>query len=135
MKQTYDIESILFGLLKNSIDLTSSLSGGIYVGQRPLNSKKEDIVINTIALSQEFAPQIGTSNVNIHVLDIDAKLDGIAQKVENRKRLSEISAVVLSVLRSSKIIGLKISIENQVTIAEPDINQHFVNLRLTWSIH
>ena len=65
MKQIFDTDTILFQTLKNDSGIAAQLSGGVYIRQRPDNSVKEDIVVNTIALSQEYAPQIGTSNIKL----------------------------------------------------------------------
>lgn len=135
MKQTYDTDSIIFGILKASSQLASAISGGIYVGQRPDNSEKEDIVVNTINLTQEYEPQIGSSNVNIHVPDKLQTIGGVPMKIEDRARLKLLSGYVLEALRSSKVAGLKIIVTNQNTIREADIYQHFVNIRIDWNIH
>ena len=135
MKQTYDTDSILFTLLNGSTELKAAISGGIYAGKRPDNSEKEDIVVNTIALTQDNPPQIGTSNINIHVADKMVTIGGTQQKVENRERLKAISALVLGTVRSSLVSGLKIAVEAQSTIQEAAISQHYVNIRITWNIH
>jgi hypothetical protein len=135
MKQTYDIEATMFGILKGTSALTAALSGGIYAGERPLNSEKEDVAINTIALSQDFEPQLGTSNVNIHVPDKKVTIGGIQQNVEDRARLKALSDIVLTAIRGSKVAGLKIVVENQATLNEPEIKQHYVNIRVNWIIH
>ena len=135
MKLTYDTDSILFGLLKNDPAIVAAISGAIYVGHRPLNSEKEDIVINTIALSQDYLPQLGTSNINIHVPDMTVKISGVDQQVENRNRLKTISQIVLSSLRDANIQGLKYLVESQTILNEPEIRQHYSNIRISWNIH
>lgn len=135
MKQTYDTDSTLFSLLNGSTELKAAISGGVYPGKRPDNSVKEDIVVNTIALTQDNPPQIGTSNINIHVADKTVTIGGVQQKAENRERLKAISSLVLGVVRSSLISGSKIAVEAQSTIQEAAISQHYVNIRITWNIH
>lgn len=135
MKQTYDTDSILFGLLKGSSAITSVITGGIYAGERPLNSVKEDIVVNTIVLSQENEPQIGTSNINVHVPDKVVKIDEVQQKMEDRARIKTLAGLVLEAIRSAKVPGLSLSIESQITISEVEINQHYSNIRVNWTIH
>lgn len=135
MKQTYDTDSILFTLLKGSTTINSAISGGVYAGQRPDNSEKEDIVVNTIALTQDSSPQLGTSNINIHVSDKTVTIGGVQQKVEDRIRLKTLSALVLDAIRTSNISGLKLVVESQNTIEESAIQQHYVNIRITWNIH
>ena len=135
MIQTYDTDAILYGILKGSTAVTGAINGGIYAGQRPDNSVKEDIVVNTIALTQEYEPQLGTSNVNIHAPDIDIKAGTVTMKVEDRVKLKAIAGHVLTALRAAKIQGLALTVSSQNTIREAEINQHFVNIRIDWSIH
>lgn len=135
MKTSFEIEEIVFDLLVKS-GVKDAINGGIYFqNDRPDNSVKEDIVINTISMTQDFYPQIATSNVNIYVPDKHRKIDGTEQLKPNHNRLSEISKVVIDVLRSSRIDGLKIITESQAVLQEPSIRQHFCNIRISWNIH
>ena len=73
MKTTFDTDSILYNILLNS-PLKNAISGGFYLGEdRPDDSEEEDVVINSIVLSQDYHPQIGTSNVNIYAPDKKVK--------------------------------------------------------------
>jgi hypothetical protein len=136
MKQTFDTDNYLYGVLKASTSLVTLITGGIYVmGERPDNSELEDIVINTITLTQDSTPQRGVSNVNIHVADIDVTVRGTKQKKANRKRMQDLTTAVLAVLTAAKITGLNYWVTNQSTIKEVDVSQHFVNLRIEWSIY
>lgn len=136
MKQTFDTDAVLYKTLKADTGITgASLTGDIWVRQRPEGSKLEDIVVNTIALTQDSFPQIGTSNINVHVPDLAVTVNGAQTKVSNDKRLKAISALVLSAIRTVKVPGLKMIIEGQNVIQEPEINQHYVNIRVNWNIH
>ena len=76
MKTTFDTDSILFRLLNGS-PLKTEINGGIYCGDdRPENSELEDVCINSIDLTQDYLPQLGTSNVNIYVSDTTKKIAG-----------------------------------------------------------
>ena len=134
MKTTFDTDAILFSLLKNSA-VKNAISGGIYVGEgRPDNSEDEDIVVNTIYLTQDFLPQIGTSNVNIYVPDTYVEIKGMKQKKSNRVRLKALSERTMDVLKNANVEGLMFTVESQNTLALPDIGQHFVNIRINWNI-
>lgn len=136
MKTTNDTDKVLFDVLKASAELTGSITGDIFMtGDRPDNSEKEDIVINTITLSQDSEPQKGTSNINIYVPDMDVKIGGLSQKKANRKRLQALTALVLTALRSANIQGLRFWPTNQNNIKEPALSQHFSNIRIDWNIH
>lgn len=70
MKTSFDIDRIVFDLLSKSQELKNTLKGGIYYqDDRPDDSADEDVVINTITLTQDYLPQLATSNVNIYVAD------------------------------------------------------------------
>lgn len=134
MKTTFDTDAILFDLLSKS-PVKNAISGGIYVGDdRPDNSTDEDIVVNSITLTQDYLPQIGTSNVNIYVADSNKKIKGKQQLKANRTRLKSLSEKAMEVLRGARITGLKLIPTSQVTLAEPDVKQHYVNIRIEWNI-
>lgn len=135
MKQIFDTDTILFQTLKNDSAIASQLTGGVYIRQRPDNSVKEDIVVNTITLSQEYAPQIGTSNINIHVADKTVNIGGVQQKVADLVRLKTLSGLVLDKIRTVVVQGLTMTIEPQNLIKEDEISQHYVNIRISWNIH
>jgi hypothetical protein len=136
LKTTFDTDEILYGILKNDTVLASVITGGVYTtGARPVGSEKEDVVVNTITLTQEYTPQRGVSNVNIHVSDIDVKISGANQKRPDSKRLKALTGYVLDALRGAKVAGLEFVVTNQNTIREAAISQHFVNLRIEWNIH
>lgn len=134
MMQTFDIDAIVYKML-NVPAITDVISGGIYVGDdRPSDSTEEDIVINSITLTQDYLPQLGTSNVNIYVPDKARKINGAQQFKACRQRLKLITEKVTEIIRSTIVTGLKISISSQTLIAEVDIKQHYVNIRLSWNI-
>ena len=134
MKQTFDTDSILYGILFNS-PIKNAISGNIYVGDdRPNDSHDEDVVINSIDLTQDYHPQIGTSNVNIYVSDMNAKIGNKQQVKSNRVRLKALSEKAMESLRGAKVPGLLFTIESQTVLAEPSVKQHFVNIRISWNI-
>lgn len=134
MKTIADIESILFRMLKGNTTL-QGLTGGIYLGtDRPIDSKLEDIEINSINLTQKHLPQLGVSNINIYVPDISVTINGVKQQKANRVRLDELSKVVLTLIRGTVVEGLTITPAFQYSFAVPEINQHFTNVRLDWNI-
>lgn len=134
MKTSFDIDKIVLDLLRKS-PVKDAINGGIYFqNDRPDNSNKEDIVINTITMTQDFLPQIATSNVNIYVADQPRRIEKVEQWKPNHKRLSELTKLVVDVLRSSRIDGLKLIPESQSILQEASIKQHFCNIRVVWNI-
>ena len=135
MITTIDIDTELYKVLKDSTALTTALTGSIYTGERPVGSKKEDVTINTPSLTQDFEPQRGYSNVNIHTQDITVKIGTVDQKKADRVRLKSLANMARAALVTARIPGVGLTIMGQSLIAEPDVSQHFVNLRIEWSIH
>lgn len=134
MKTSFDINTIVFRIL-NVPSVKGAISGGIYKGDdRPDDSTDEDICINTISLTQDFLPQIATSNVNVYVADKPKTIKGESMLKADTTRLNAITSIVLSVLRAAKVPGLLFTIEAQSTLAEQSTKQHFVNIRIGWNI-
>ena len=134
MKTSFDINTIVFRIL-NVPSVKGAISGGIYKGDdRPDDSTDEDICINTISLTQDFLPQIATSNVNVYVADKPKTIKGESMLKADTTRLNAITSIVLSVLRAAKVPGLLFTIEAQSTLTEQSTKQHFVNIRIGWNI-
>lgn len=134
MMSTFDLESLLFSLLQKS-PVSAAITGGIYLGDdRPDDSTKEDIIINTIDLTQDYLPQVATSNVNIYVPDKNVMIAGKQQLKANRIRLKELSAMVIETIRCTNITGLIMTASSQTLLSEPKVNQHYVNIRVDWNI-
>lgn len=85
-------------------------------------------------MTQDYHPQIATSNVNIYVPDKQIKIKGKEQQVSDSRRLSELSKEAINILKQAQVYGLTITTESQMTLDEPSINQHFVNIRVKWNI-
>jgi hypothetical protein len=101
---------------------------------RPDDSANEDIVVNSIDLTQDYLPQTGSSNVNIYVPDAKVKIDGKQQQQANRSRLKDLSEKTMDILRGANVTGLKLTPVSQRILAEPSIKQHYVNIRIEWNI-
>lgn len=129
-----DTDDTLFQILNASAALKAELTGGIYVlGERPDGSEKEDIVVNNLFINHTI-PQTGTSNVNIHVPDMTLTIGGKQQHKANRERLRTLTALVLEALKAANIQGLAIRITNETIIKEPNIPEHYNNIRVEWNI-
>lgn len=134
MKTSFDINTIVFRIL-NVPSVKGAISGGIYKGDdRPDDSTDEDICINTISLTQDFLPQIATSNVNVYVADKPKTIKGKSMLKADTERLEAIMGIVLATLRAAKVPGLLFTIEAQSTLTEQSTKQHFVNIRIGWNI-
>ena len=134
MKTSFDTDTILYRILRDS-PVKSTIDGDVYyTGDRPNDSEKEDIEINSVTLTQDYLPQLGRSNVNIYVPDIMVRINGKDQKTVNRIRLKSLAEMAITSIREANIEGLKAIVTNQRVIPEPNINQHFVNIAINWNI-
>lgn len=134
MKQTFDLDTIIYGLL-NVPSITGFITGDVYVGDdRPDDSVCEDIVVNCIDISQDYLPQVGTSNVNVYVPDKPRRIKGKSQYKACRQRMKSITQKVVTELRKAVVPGLKFTIDAQTVLNESEIKQHYVNIRISWNI-
>jgi len=133
MVTSFDTDNMLFQVLSASGELKAAISGGIYTTDRPDNSEKEDITVNTITVNGNM-PQRGTSNVNIHVPDSYTQIRGQKQRKTDRERLQELTNMVISILEAARVEGLLFWVADQTTIREPETNRHYTNLRIEWNI-
>lgn len=86
---------ILDLLLKAGID--QQINGKIYKDKRPVESSDEDIVINSLTMTNGYM-QNGVFNVNCYVPMLSMSNNGITQYVKNEQRLKEIADLVYLVL-------------------------------------
>jgi hypothetical protein len=96
---------------------------------RPLDAHTEDVVITIIAGDWEQV-QAGKLNINVYVPDICIGNKGIL--VKNAARCYEIEGIMRSIAEKMQHHGRYWFLVDSVikTFAEPDIQQHFVNLKL-----
>ena len=126
------IQGDIYRMLKTS-GVASAISGDVYRnGYRPRDSRKEDATVSfTAGLPDQI--QTGIVTVNIFVPDIDPDDNGTW--VEDGQRTEELESIAqnwvesLTAARSDYKFGLQQTI---YTEAEPDINQHFVVIKLKY---
>ena len=126
------VQSDVLALLKSST-LPSMISGGVYRnGYRPRDSKHEDaIVIFTTGLPTEI--QTGVVTVNIYVPDIDPFANGVL--VEDGQRCEELeqAAAVWVDSLTCAVSNYKFKLQQTIyTEEEPNINQHFIVVKLRY---
>ena len=136
MKTTADQDSILYTLINQSA-LKTFIRGGIYKGERPLDSSNEDIVISSLLIG-EGTLQAGVANVNIYIPKIYQNIDGKMQTIKDTSRVDEVLAVAREVLHESYGSYYSLWTSRQGDYDEPDIKQtrlHFrIELRLSNTI-
>ena len=131
-----DTDDILYQLIQQAVDEGVITISGVVCpqGERPDDSKAEDIVINTITVTHD-KPQTGTSNVNIYAADLKVKINGKEQYKADRERLRVIGDALTTFLDAQNIADLEFWIETDTVIKELEVQQHYRNLRISWNIH
>lgn len=127
MYDIFDATEMLYKAL-NIKEVTNAISGELCNGGRPLNSQKEDIVVNTITITTMTKPQLATSNINIHAKDTEVGKP-------NTKRLKDISRIIRKVFESNQFIGKSVYISDLGILQESESKEHYVNLRIQWRIY
>jgi len=127
MKTTFDTNAFLYQLVTSCIGTT--MTGGVYNIERPLDSKLEDIVVGTLPIGEE---QVAICNINIFAPDKAVSISGKTTLVADIKRLKELTEIVTEALDQDTDLAQNYHyrIINQSIIEEPETDQHFVNLRL-----
>lgn len=132
-KTAKQVQTDIINLLRNS-ELAAEVTGEIYrKGYRPRDSRKEDIiVIFTTGLPDEI--QTGVVTVNIFIPDIDPYGNGV--QVEDGERAETLEALAQRWV--DNLSGTNYLFELQQTIyteTEPEINQHFVVVKLRYRLY
>lgn len=130
-----DIEQVVYDALApllakdGGIDV---ISGDLYPEDcRPLDSQLEDAVI-LVGDGDPSQIQSGHVRVHIYVPDVDC---GFGRKVKDKGRLQELASLdkeILRLLNAASPQYLWSLFRTTQTFAEPDIEQHFVNVNLAF---
>lgn len=126
------IQNDVLALLKSG-SLPSLISGKVYRrGYRPRDSKLEDaIVIFTTGLPGQI--ETGVVTINIYVPDIDPYQNGVL--VEDGQRCEQLEMVAAEWVESltTAVSNYRFRLQQTIyTEEEPDINQHFVVVKLKY---
>jgi len=129
MITTLDIVDVLWAAINGSA-LKSAISGGIYKGARPVNSSKEDIVINCLPVPNTQL-QTAIANVNIHVPNVVQNLNGIQDDTQpNYARLKALATMAVGVLQDKWQAGYHYDVQQQVMIQDEQAKSHYINIRV-----
>lgn len=134
MRSTLDIVDLGYRRAINS-PLNAAVAGNIYKHQRPFNSTSEGVVINCLPISGGQL-QDGIMNVNIHVPNLVLSIGGIQDDTQpDSARLSSLTKMAIQVFEDywAELGDVNFSLENQSLFEEPEINQHYTNLRLRFN--
>lgn len=127
MKTTLDFETFIFGILK---PLNLAISGGVYLNKRVFGSKAEDVVINSLPVTNDNL-QSAIVNVNIHVPNLKLNTNGQTDNTQpDRVRLNEIAAPVLEALNECYEGDFSCDVQLVTLIEEPENKEHYFNIRV-----
>lgn len=110
------------------------ISGAVYLGERPQNSVKQDVVFNTLALTNEQLQQ-GVFNVNIHCPNkanvvIDGETDNTQPDIE---AFTEITLVVANILNDYVGFDFKLYAQNTGLLLRDTDGTWYVNIRVNYN--
>ncbi|MCT4190214.1 hypothetical protein HZP50_06875 [Elizabethkingia anophelis] len=125
-KTVLDGKQWIFELLKNG-GIKNVISGDIYKDRRPVGSTKEDAVINSVSMNEEFL-QDGVFNINIYIPYLRVKINGIDQDMPNEVRQKIIMNFVKPLLESvyTKDYNLKLEFHDVLD----DAKDNWINFRV-----
>ena len=110
----------------------NSISGKIYKDKRPSGSTKEDIVINSLTMTNDYL-QNGVFNVNCYVPMISINTGGITQLQKNNARLKQIADMVYPVLDDIWKNEYNLEIVNHQDFEEG--TENYYNFRVSLNAH
>jgi hypothetical protein len=98
VRNTFDIVDILVSVLLSDDTLKGELTGTVYRhGERPVNSDKEDVIVGCLPVTNEQL-QRSVANVNIHVPNLNMKINGITNSQPDLARLEELTDMVAALV-------------------------------------
>jgi hypothetical protein len=135
MKTAKEVQTEIMALLRGTTLIDSTISGMLYrSGYRPRDSKKEDaVVIFTTGLPGQI--QTGVVAINIYVPDIPLA-NGLM--VENGARCDTLEKAAQAWVDTLTAHRSDYIFEQQQTIyteADPDIQQHFIVVKLKYKFY
>ncbi|KPE51264.1 hypothetical protein [Chryseobacterium indologenes] len=110
-------------------NIRSVITGNIYKDKRPSGSKKEDIVINSIAMDNSFL-QDGVFNVNCYVPMLSVSINGITQYMPDTSRMAIIAKAVYKILNKLFRPQYNLVIESHKTFEEEEEKANYINFRI-----
>ncbi|GAA0561552.1 hypothetical protein [Chitinophaga japonensis] len=131
MITTFHEEDIVYQRLNTSA-LKTAITGIIKKGKRPLNSTKEDVVINTLPISA-LQLQEGIVNVNIYVPNLVITVGGVQDFTQpDSARLKELTTTAIDLLTDQwpESGDINYTVQQQTLFEDEESKSHYVNIRL-----
>lgn len=132
MKTTYEAVDEVYARLQGST-LKAAINGNVYkYEERPINSVKEDVVINALAIDNAQL-QYGVLNVNVIVPDKEVQItEGVKQFVGQFSRLRQLAGIAATLLTDFWSGNYHFDIQQQVNGFDEESKQHYVNFRIDY---
>jgi hypothetical protein len=132
-KTSLDVVDILISVVMNSDLLTGpfKITGSLYKNRRPINSDKEDIVVNSLPINHEEI-QEGVLNINIYVPNLSLQINGVKDNSQaDYARLKQLTAIASELLDEvwDQSGNWTFNIQQDNTFEDSN-NQHYQNLRI-----
>ena len=125
MKNSYNIVDILVGVLQAE---DFGITGKVYrQGERPVDSKKEDLVVNTLPVSNQQI-QRSVANINAHVPNRKIVINGVGNSQPNLTRLEAITSLVCAAVDEQYFETYWFFVQQQSTFAEEQ--ETYSNIRI-----
>lgn len=132
MVNTLELVDIVWARLNASVLKTGpdAITGQIYKNNRPLGSKTEDIVINSLPVNN-LQLQTAIVNVNIHVPNLVLSINGTQDTTQpDHARLKTLTTLALAVLADQWTADYNYDVQQEVLIEEEEFHEHYINIRI-----
>lgn len=106
-----------------------AINGKIYKDTRPVDSRSEDIVINSLTMTNDYL-QNGIFNINCYVPMLYVNINGTAQYQKNSKRLKEIADLVYSAIHDVWEENFNLDVVNHQDFEEKTHNYYNFRVEL-----
>lgn len=129
MKSSLEAVDLIYGALVPGA-LKTAITGDIYKQARPLNSEKEDVVINALPVTNQKI-QRGLVNVNIHVPNLSIPSGNVIDKtLPNTARIKALAAIAIGILKEKWGANGDYLLEIESERIFPDGSNHYSNIRV-----
>jgi len=131
MKTTLDLVDILWTFLSGSA-VKDEITGGIFKHIRPVNSDKEDVVINSLPnVNKDLAEAV--CNVNVFVPNKSQLLNGVQDKSQpDSARLKELATLLSITLEDQWGEDYNFDVQQSVLIRDETSGGWYYNIRLNF---
>lgn len=133
-KTTLDAVDILQNHLKTSVLFTDANkpNGIMTKGNRMQNSKKEDVVLNALTLTNATV-QEGIINMNVYVPNLSLPTNPVDNTQVDWKRLKYLAALAVQSIGEVYGEDYNFGLQQIIGPLEDEGSQHYVNLRIEFN--